>query len=375
MSCRPPSYLWLILFAFTPGESARGQSEAVPATDEKIAALITRLGDRDYFEREAAGKELTSLGEVALQPLRTAAARSPVPEVSARAGRVVRAILLGCRTSKSTGLEMVLTDTGEFLMGSPTTERGRRPDERQHRVRFDQPYLIGKYEVTQDEYRVIMNASPSWFSRTGAGKDKVGERGTGKFPVEHVSWFDAVEFCNRLSKSDGHTPYYTLSDVREYEAGGVESATVKVNGGNGFRLPTEAEWEYACRSGTNGPFHSDKPLTGTEGNFKMIVGIGYGSQERPSLGRTTAVGSYKAGPWGLCDAHGNVAEWCGDWYDADYYSNSPADNPPGPANGDHRVVRGGSWMMTDSACRSAARFHLAPGERKEYVGFRVVRKP
>jgi formylglycine-generating enzyme required for sulfatase activity len=367
---------WAVFVLSALAETARGdeKKKEKAAEQQRIAALVLRLSDREYADREGAHKELLQIGEPALAAVRRAAETSSVPEAAARAQILARTILLGCRKSITTGLETCLIDPREFQMGSPSNERGRRPDETLHTVRIDHQFLLGRYEVTQDEYKKVMKVNPSWFSETGGGKDKAGERNTNRFPVEQVSWFDAIEFCNQLSQADGFPEYYSVTDLKS-DGNTISSATVKIVGGNGYRLPTEAEWEYACRSGSPGPFHTGRTLTGDEGNFKMIVSIGYGSSEKPGLGRTGKVGAYKANGWDLHDMHGNAAEWCWDWYDKDYYGTSLKANPIGPEKGDHRVVRGGAWMGPDSSCRSASRFWLAPSERKEYVGFRVARTP
>jgi formylglycine-generating enzyme required for sulfatase activity len=220
-----------------------------------------------------------------------------------------------------------------------------------------------------------MKVNPSWFARTGGGKDRVAGLDTGRFPVEKVTWFDAVDFCNKLSELDGYDPYYKLADVTR-DGDSITAAAVTAAGGNGYRLPTEAEWEYACRADTATPFQFGQVRTGNEGNFKTVFPGGYGGPGKTvDLGRTAKVGSYPVGGWGLTDMHGNAAEWCGDWYDKDYYLKSPVDDPGGPAAGQHRVLRGGSWLLTNTSCRSASRFWLPPGESTYYTGFRVARGP
>jgi len=257
-------------------------------------------------------------------------------------------------------------------MGSHVNEKDRRDDERQHTLRITRPFLIGTHEVTQDEYAAMMDQRPSWFSPNGEGADKVAKLKTGRFPVDSVTWFDAVEFCNRLSERDGYEPYYSIDRVK-FENMSYVSARVKTVGGTGYRLPTEAEWEYACRAGSTTAFHFGNTDGG--GNYQYRVSTrnyGIGSKK---LGRTTTVGSYKPNAWGIYDMHGNVSEWCSDWYDKSYYANSPAADPNGPPTGDHRVLRGGSWLVKQTSCRSAARFWNVPGKVNLYIGFRIARTP
>ena len=289
----------------------------------------------------------------------------------------IRIVIPGSFKSEVTSLEMALIDAGEFLMGSTGTESNRRPDELLHRVKITQRFYLGIHEVTQAEYKYVMQTRPSAFSFSGASKDKVFKTITDRYPVESVSWFDAVEFCNRLSKRDGLKPYYNIADAKS-ESDSIVEANVSIAGGSGYRLPTEAEWEYVCRAGTSTPFHYGQESQLLTANVKALAvpSGGYGTVPKfKELGRTTKVGSYPANDWGLFDMHGNAAEWCQDWYDKNYYADSPIDDPKGPEQGTHKVLRGGSWMVNDANCRSAARFFHLPRELKYYGGFRVARTP
>jgi len=346
------------------------------AEADRITRLVQQLDDDNFATRTAASKELVALGEVALPALRQAAVGQGL-EFSRRIERVVLDILLNVpKRSKSIGLELVAINAGEMSMGSPNAEASRRPDEAEHVVRITAPFLLATHEVTQDEYELVMKSNPSGFHAKGPGKDKVVRTSTRWFPVETVSWYDAVEFCNRLSIRDGYEPYYKLADVKR-QADAIASADVSIAGGNGYRLPTEAEWEFACRAGTTTAYHFGKDTRYGLTNCKpLMVSSGYGmSLKWPDLGRTARVGTYPPNSLGLCDMHGNVAEWCWDWYDKDYYAQSPKADPSGPDRGTHRVLRGGSWLVSEGSCRSASRFFHAPSERKDYAGFRVARTP
>jgi formylglycine-generating enzyme required for sulfatase activity len=359
----------LLLAAGLPLALPRAASEA---EDPQVKALIERLDHEEFAERERASDELERLGEQALPGLRQAL-ESDVFEIRWRAQRL---LLAPSRKSKATGLALVLIRAGEFQMGSPDNEDGRRHDERQHRTRISRPFYVGAYEVTQEEYRHVMKTSPSWFAKTGGGSARVGDVDTARFPVERVSWFDAATFCNELSRLDHFEPYYVLEEVvREGET--ITSAEVTIAGGHGYRLPTEAEWEFACRAGTATPFHFGSASNGHGANLKGVTIMGgYGGVIKgPNLERTTVVGSYQPNAWGLFDMHGNVAEWCGDWYGRDYYSDAPTGDPPGPREGQQRVQRGGSWLVGEASCRSASRIGQPPGERKDFAGFRVARDP
>ena len=220
------------------------------------------------------------------------------------------------------GMEFVAVPAGELLMGSPRGEPGRRnSDRRQREVQITSAYCIGAYEVTQEQYEAVMGKNPANFP--GA-----------KNPVERVSWQDAVDFCARLSGKDGRT----------------------------YRLPTEAEWEYACRAGSTTAYSfGDDPL-----RLDDQAWYSRNSGERPH-----EVGLKLPNAWGLYDMHGNVWEWCQDWYAQGDRPSAPED-PTVPTSGAYRVVRGGSWFDYPVPLRSAARGRDYPPNRADDHGFRVV---
>jgi formylglycine-generating enzyme required for sulfatase activity len=249
--------------------------------------------------------------------------------------------------TNSIGMRLLLIPPGEFLMGSPKNERLRGSKETQHRVRITKPFYLGAYEVTQAEYRQVMGANPSRFSRTGSRSRLVTRQDTLRFPVENVSWNDAVAFGRKMS-------------ARESQTGRV------------YRLPSEAEWEYACRAGTTTPFHFGSILNGREANCKGNSHPYGTSEPGPFLNRPAVVGSYIPNSFGLYDMHGNVWEWCQDWCDADYYHGSPLDDPLGPTSASYRIYRGGTWCNIAWVCRSACRNGGAPSSRLGSLGFRVA---
>jgi sulfatase modifying factor 1 len=367
--------LWVVVPFLAAAAGHVGTEAEKEEERRRIANLIKQLGHDEYARREKAGDDLRAIGEPALPHLREAEGSSENPEVRHRARGIVRAILAAARRSRSTGMEFVVVSPGAFDMGSRQGPGNVRRDERQHKVHLTRPYLLGACEVTQGQYEAVMKANPSYFSKAGPGKDRVAGEDTSRFPVERVTWFDALEFCNRLSKLDGYPPHYELADVKR-DGESITRAAVKVLGGKGYRLPTEAEWEYACRAGTTTDFHFGFVRNGKEANFKVVISGGYGTQAVNSqLGRTSAVGSYKPNNWGFYDMHGNAAEWCWDWYDENYYANSPEADPPGPDSGKHRVLRGGSWLVGHTSARSATRFSHLPDDAGYYTGFRVARSP
>jgi formylglycine-generating enzyme required for sulfatase activity len=250
--------------------------------------------------------------------------------------------------TNSISMRFALIPAGEFQMGSPRNEPERIAEEARHPVTISRPFYLGVYEVTQEEFQKVMG------TETRAVFD--GKNGGGpQHPMDNLQWTDAKAFCQKLSD----TP-------QERSAG------------RSYRLPTEAEWEYACRAGTTSPFYFGDSLSSAQANFNG----NYPYQAEPGkyLRRTTPVGSYPPNAFGLYDMHGNVAEWCADWYDPDYYQNSPDQDPLGPPVGVlsddfenyYLVARGGSWLDDGRACRAAHRQRAMHRNRYWWIGFRVV---
>ena len=252
---------------------------------------------------------------------------------------------------------LIFIKGGIFEMGSPQNEAQRNEDEVQHSVTVSDFY-IGKYEVTQKEYQEITGQNPSNFK----GED---------LPVENVTWYDAINYCNLLSQKQGLEPVYEING---------ENVTWNKEK-NGYRLPTEAEWEYAGRAGTTTVFNTENSISADEANFYGHYPYGieenYFSQEnldtKPGVYRqtTTKVGSFNPNKWGLYDIHGNVREWCFDYYGA--YDLENTNNPSGPTTGTLRVNRGGSWNDYAKHMRSAYRGSFEPDQSMNNTGFRIVR--
>ncbi|NUM44574.1 MAG: formylglycine-generating enzyme family protein [Anaerolineales bacterium] len=243
----------------------------------------------------------------------------------------------------------VFINGGHFLMGSPESEVDRGKDETQHPVIVGD-FCMAEHTVTVAQFEAFVTES-KYKGNEDWRKDVKGKAQTDKtHPVINVSWHDATAYCQWLSK--------------------------KLDGK--FRLPTEAEWEYACRAGTPTPFNTGENLTTAQANYDG----NYPYNNHPKgkyLQNTTPVGSYPPNAWGLYDMHGNVYEWCLDWYGENYYTACKAEgaveNPTGPANGSNRVLRGGSWGDNAQYCRSAHRDRNTPGDRDNRVGFRLVFVP
>jgi formylglycine-generating enzyme required for sulfatase activity len=278
--------------------------------------------------------------------------------------------------TNSIGMKFVLIPAGEFAMGSTPeeiaaeTEWGKKKESQgyldqvpaegpRHPVKITKPFYLGMYQVTQGEYEKVMGVNPSAFTekqmemsvlkiplrgfeaktRPNSAKKVLGED-TSRHPVETVSWEGAMEFCQRLSSMP------------------AERTARRV-----YRLPTEAESEYACRAGTTTRWYSGDDEAGL---------VDWAWFNKNAGGMTHPVGQKKPNAWGLYDMHGNVWHWCSDWYSADYYQQSPPIDPAGPPAGSARVLRGGNWHCPSSYCRSASRYSREPAARSRWFGFRVV---
>lgn len=271
--------------------------------------------------KRTASKRTTTTGrQSASQPTKPARTTS-----SARAGAVVR---------NGIGMELVYVPAGSFLMGSPASEAERGNDEGpQHQVTIREGFYMGRYEVTQAQWQAVMGSNPSNF------------KGCDQCPVEQVSWNDAQEFIRKLNaRGDGYT----------------------------YRLPTEAEWEYACRAGTTTEFAYGNSLSSEQANFNGNHPYG-GAAKGVYRQKTTPVGSFQPNAFGLYDMHGNVSEWCEDW-SHESYNGAPVDGSAWLSGGEqtYRALRGGWWSSSAGELRSALRYWDLPVLRYSIIGFRLV---
>ena len=234
-------------------------------------------------------------------------------------GHLGKPVDLIINLGKNIHLETVLISAGKFLMGSLVYENGRNDDETQHEVTLTKSYYMGKYAVTQEQWKAVMGKNPSYIK--GAN-----------LPVTDVSWEDCQKFIKKLN--------------------GITKGK--------YRLPTESEWEYACRAGPTTAYSFGAKITPKDANYDDSV-----------IYEPVAVGSYKPNAFGLYDMHGNVCEWCEDW-EADYPKGAVTD-PKGPATGEYRVLRGGSFVDAESGARSSVRFNNSPTYRSSDAGFRLAR--
>jgi uncharacterized repeat protein (TIGR02543 family) len=283
---------------------------------------------------------------------------------------------------------MVWIPAGTFMMGSPANEPNREPyetGETQHQVTLTKGFYMGKYPVTQEQYEAVMGTNPSSFKTPVSP-----ETNTAKRPVEYVRWYEAIIFCNKLSMQEGLSPAYTMyhkdapnannnvntwtdipanwsTDPADWgtipgTSNGRWNAVRMLEDSTGYRLPTEAQWEYACRAGTTTAYNTGDAISDNTGWYNSNSG-----------NRTHEVGLKQSNAWSLYDMHGNVSEWCWDINNADDYASGPQTDPTGAASGSYRLFRGGSWKLGGQYLRSAYRDSVSPAGRYNDQGFRVVK--
>jgi formylglycine-generating enzyme required for sulfatase activity len=316
-----------------------------------LASLTSYLGKHGLTEfAKAKSEEIDGLREKARASLVPVVySKWPFSEIEAKQRQKETAERLGMPVKRAVDLgdgvrlELVLIPAGEFMMGAKCrpeeiVRRGGGEEEwyqregPRHRVTVSKPYYMGKYEITQQVWRKVMDGNPSAFS---------GDRN----PVEQVSWSDGNEFIRKLNEV--------------------------ARGDLTFRLPTEAEWEYACRAGTETPFPCRGAMTTRTANYNGDSA--WDGRKGTNRVSTVPVGSFTSNRWGLYDMTGNVWEWCEDWHGP--YGEASVTDPKGPIGGQFRVLRGGSWSCGPSSCRSAYRGFYYPGEGRDDYGLRVVAVP
>jgi len=297
-----------LVWCFVAATAVLAGGYSVVGAAERMAGLTP--------EQQAAPQEPAAPAEQPAIPEQPA-----TPEQQAAAQKLGRPVV----ETNSIGMKLVLIPPGEFQMGSPATEVGRDNDEQPHQVRITKAFHLGVHEVTQEQYERVMAVNPSHFKGP-------------QHPVGTVSWDHAMEFCDKLS---------ALPDEKAAD--------------RSYCLPTEAEWEYACRAGSTTPYSFGDNATDL-GNHAWF--------KENSSATTHPVGEKHPNAWGLYDMHGNVLEWCADWFGE--YTQSPVDDPAGPSAGTDRVTRGGSWDFAAPLCRAADRDRRPPAVRNLGLGFRVV---
>ncbi len=283
---------------------------------------------------------------------------------------------VGTTYTNASGMSFNLLPAGSFTMGSRVKEFGRNSDETEHWVNLSKPFYMQTTEVTNKQWNDFVDTNPS------------NSHTVNPAPVETVNWYEAVYFANRVSASEGKSLCYVLSNCSITPPGaGMTCATVGINTScTGYRLPTEAEWEYAARATTTTVYANDMPVkvntsdketgSGFNRNLHVMGWYAYnnvmenagGDTEHPN--GTKLVARKQANAWGLYDMHGNVLEWVQDWYAASY--GGAATDPMGIDFGTKRVLRGGHWAGDARLARSAARSYLVPNFRWETIGFRLV---
>ncbi len=307
------------------------------AAAASVLGLVV-LGSTIYILKSAPTPETKAPGRSPSSNRGSAASSKPSPPTSSSLHQPDR------WTSRSTGMALLRIAGGDFMMGSPDGDPDASGDEKPQHSVYISPFYLGETEVTQAQYQAVRGTNPSCFSPAGDGAKQVAGQSTDQLPVENVSWLDAVRFCNALSEKDGLKPFYS-----------VDGDKVRVDDWNGlgYRLPTEAEWEYACRA--NSPAVTRFSFGGDAASLS-----GFGWNTGNSRGKTHPVGEKTRNGFGLFDMHGNVWEWCWDPYAASYYKQSAAHDPRGPDGSSYRVNRGGGW----SSARALPVRHTAVGTRR-----------
>jgi formylglycine-generating enzyme required for sulfatase activity len=308
-------------------------------------AGITREAGQAWAEPGAAGHDardgnltasVTVTGTVDMNTTGTYILTYSVADAAGNTATANRTVtVVGNRSvdlNATVAMDMLWVPAGTFTMGSPTTEAGRQSDrEDEHNVSLTKGFYLGKYEVTQAQYEAVIGSNPSEFNATGNGNR----------PVEKVNWTEAVAFCTQLTTQ--------------------EQAAGRLPDGWAYVLPTESQWEYACRAGTTSAYSWGATIASSNANWN------HGADPN----QTVDAGQFSANPWGFFDMHGNVWEWTADRYQAAYPTGNPVVDPTGPASGSDRVVRGGSWLSVGTYLRSAKRYFFPPSSRGNYLGFRV----
>ena len=316
--------------AMVRGMASRGERFANAA---ELAAAMSNGSQKILEEKRSADLKIESERQATIvaEQQRAAVIALAKQGVQKKSAQDFEEVLPKTRTfdlGNGVNLEMVLIPAGTFMMGSPDSEKGRHQDETYHEVTITKPFYLGKYPVTQAQWQQVIGNNPSEFN---------GEK---HLPIENISWYETQAFCLKLKE--------------------ITQAP--------FGIPTEAQWEYACRGGTTTPFHFGSQLNGKQANCDGNVP--YGDKEGPYLGKTSPVEKYTANAWGLHDMHGNVWEWCADWYGG--YPTGSVTNPNGPETGWSRVCRGGGWISNAVFCRSAVRVSFFSSDCDSYLGFRVA---
>jgi len=348
-----------------PVVTITGNSDA----GQTLTANAENLGGLVSFEWVRNGTDSIGTGDTyTLQTAESGSVITVTASVSGISGSVTSALFRASPYVNSTGISMVWIPAGIFMMGSPEDEPERSYDETLHQVTLSKSFYMSIYAITQGQYEAVMGINPSWFFLMPDSGEVQARR-----PVEMVSWYDAIEFCNELSGKEGLVPYYIidktaidLNNLNDDDEDDPKWLITKNESSNGYRLPTEAEWEYACRAGTATMFsYGDSDMQ--TGDYAWYI------DNSGSIPISHEAGKKLPNAWGLYDMHGNVWEWCWDWWGRSMYESGPKTDPQGPDMGMLRVLRGGCFYNPSFYLRSAFRTVLYPGDWNECIGFRVVR--